>query len=117
LVSGLITGIAAVHYYYMRDFYLQTGTSPTAFRYVDWTLTVPLMCVEFYLLTKPFGAKTLPAKFVDDIVPNVDDVSVLFSVVDKDKEFKILKFPLAFHLGNLFLLTKSLPVSVFKPKL
>jgi bacteriorhodopsin len=57
LVSGLITGIAAVHYYYMRDFYLQTGTSPTAFRYVDWTLTVPLMCVEFYLLTKPFGAK------------------------------------------------------------
>lgn len=57
LVSGLITGIAAVHYYYMRDFYMQTGTSPTAFRYVDWTLTVPLMCVEFYLLTKPFGAK------------------------------------------------------------
>ena len=57
LVSGLITGIAAVHYYYMRDFYLETGQSPTAFRYVDWTLTVPLMCVEFYLLTKPFGAK------------------------------------------------------------
>ncbi|MFT5917213.1 MAG: sensory rhodopsin [Bacteroidia bacterium] len=57
LVSALITGIAAVHYYYMRDFYLMTGESPTAFRYVDWTLTVPLMCVEFYLLTKPFGAK------------------------------------------------------------
>ncbi|MBM3169734.1 MAG: bacteriorhodopsin [Bacteroidetes bacterium] len=57
LVSGLITGIAAVHYYYMRDFYLTQGDSPTAFRYVDWTLTVPLMCVEFYLLTKPFGAK------------------------------------------------------------
>lgn len=57
LVSALITGIAAVHYYYMRDFYLTTGQSPTAFRYVDWTLTVPLMCVEFYLLTKPFGAK------------------------------------------------------------
>ena len=57
LVSGLITGIAAVHYFYMRDFYLMTGESPTAFRYVDWTLTVPLMCVEFYLLTKPFGAK------------------------------------------------------------
>lgn len=57
LVSALITGIAAVHYYYMRDFYLETGESPTAFRYVDWTLTVPLMCVEFYLLTKPFGAK------------------------------------------------------------
>ena len=57
LVSALITGIAAVHYFYMRDFYLATGQSPTAFLYVDWTLTVPLMCVEFYLLTKPFGAK------------------------------------------------------------
>ena len=56
LVSGLITGIAAVHYYYMRDYNLMTGDSPTFFRYVDWILTVPLMCVEFYLLTKPAGA-------------------------------------------------------------
>lgn len=58
LVSGLITMIAAVHYYYMRDYYLATGDSPTEFRYIDWTLTVPLMCVEFYLLLKPYGAKT-----------------------------------------------------------
>jgi undecaprenyl pyrophosphate phosphatase UppP len=27
LVSGLITGIAAVHYYYMRDYYAETGTN------------------------------------------------------------------------------------------
>jgi len=57
LVSALITGIAAVHYYYMRDYYLATGSTPTALRYIDWTLTVPLMCVEFYLLTKAAGAK------------------------------------------------------------
>jgi len=57
LVSALITGIAAVHYFYMRDYYLATGETPTALRYIDWTLTVPLMCVEFYLLTKPAGAK------------------------------------------------------------
>lgn len=57
LVSGLITGIAAVHYFYMRDYYAQTGDNPTALRYIDWTLTVPLMCVEFYLLTKAAGAK------------------------------------------------------------
>lgn len=56
-VSGLITGIAAIHYYYMRDYYLTMGSSPTEFRYIDWILTVPLMCVEFYLLTKPYGAK------------------------------------------------------------
>lgn len=57
LISGLITGIAAVHYYYMRDYYLATGENPTALRYIDWTLTVPLMCVEFYLLTRAAGAK------------------------------------------------------------
>lgn len=56
LVSGLITGIAAVHYYYMKDYYIATGENPTALRYIDWTLTVPLMCVEFYLLTKVAGA-------------------------------------------------------------
>jgi bacteriorhodopsin len=57
-VSGLITFIAAVHYYYMRDYWAVVGESPTFFRYVDWTLTVPLMCVEFYLILKAAGAKT-----------------------------------------------------------
>jgi len=57
LVSGIITFIAAVHYYYMRGYNLETGDSPTFFRYVDWLLTVPLMCVEFYLITKKAGAK------------------------------------------------------------
>jgi sensory rhodopsin len=57
LISGIITFIAAVHYYYMRDYNLETGQSPTFFRYVDWLLTVPLMCVEFYLITKKAGAK------------------------------------------------------------
>ncbi len=57
LISGLITFIAAVHYFYMRDFWAETGTSPTEFRYIDWILTVPLMCVEFYLILKAFGAK------------------------------------------------------------
>lgn len=57
LISGLITFIAAVHYYYMRDYNLATGQSPVFFRYVDWLLTVPLMCVEFYLITRKAGAK------------------------------------------------------------
>ena len=56
LVAGLITFIAAVHYWYMRDYYLETNSSPTFFRYVDWILTVPLMCVEFYLILKAAGA-------------------------------------------------------------
>ncbi len=57
LISGLITMIAAVHYFYMRGVWLDTQTSPTQFRYIDWILTVPLMCVEFYLILKAFGAK------------------------------------------------------------
>ena len=91
LVSGLITFIAAVHYYYMRDYWganaymsgdlidaakyylngnivsadtvgavkgsaLLSEASPTFFRYVDWVLTVPLMCVEFYLILRAAGA-------------------------------------------------------------
>ena len=57
LVSGLITFIAAVHYWYMRDYWANFAESPTFFRYVDWVLTVPLMCVEFYLILKVAGAK------------------------------------------------------------
>jgi bacteriorhodopsin len=57
LVSGLITFIAAVHYMYMRDAHAD-GDSTTIFRYVDWILTVPLMCVEFYLILKAAGATT-----------------------------------------------------------
>jgi bacteriorhodopsin len=57
LVSGLITMIAAVHYYYMRGFYAETGETPTALRYIDWTLTVPLMCAEYFLILRPAGAK------------------------------------------------------------
>lgn len=56
LVSGLITFIAAVHYFYMRDYWASNMESPTFFRYVDWVLTVPLMCVEFYLILKVAGA-------------------------------------------------------------
>ncbi|MFN4145913.1 MAG: bacteriorhodopsin-like [Runella sp.] len=58
LVSALITFIAAVHYFYMRGVWLETQTSPTQFRYIDWTLTVPLMCIEYYLILRPAGAST-----------------------------------------------------------
>jgi len=49
-VSGLVTLVAAVHYFYMRDVWISTGTSPTVFRYIDWLITVPLLMVEFYLI-------------------------------------------------------------------
>jgi len=51
-VSGLVTGIALWHYLYMRGVWVETGTSPTVFRYIDWLLTVPLLIVEFYLILR-----------------------------------------------------------------
>ena len=49
-VAGLITGIAFIHYIYMRGVWVQTGDSPTVYRYIDWLITVPLQMVEFYLI-------------------------------------------------------------------
>jgi len=49
-VAGLITGIAFWHYLYMRGVWVDTGATPTVFRYIDWLLTVPLQMVEFYLI-------------------------------------------------------------------
>ena len=49
-VAAMVTGIAAIHYFYMRGVWADTGETPTVFRYVDWLLTVPLQIVEFYLI-------------------------------------------------------------------
>ena len=57
-VAGLVTLIAAVHYYYMRDVWVSTGESPTVYRYIDWLLTVPLQMIEFYLILAAVGAAT-----------------------------------------------------------
>ncbi|MEM0909455.1 MAG: bacteriorhodopsin-like [Pseudomonadota bacterium] len=58
VVSALVTFIAAVHYFYMRDVWVATGTSPTVFRYIDWLLTVPLLMIEFYLILRAIGVAT-----------------------------------------------------------
>ena len=49
-VAAMVTGIAAIHYFYMREVFVVTGESPTVLRYVDWLLTVPLQIIEFYLI-------------------------------------------------------------------
>ena len=49
-VAGLVTGIAFIHYMYMRGVWVQTGESPTVYIYIDWLITVPLQMVEFYLI-------------------------------------------------------------------
>jgi len=49
-VGALVTLVAAVHYFYMREFWVQIGTSPIVYRYIDWSITVPLQMIEFYLI-------------------------------------------------------------------
>merc|ERR1712217_654009 len=33
-----------------REYWVQLGGSPIVYRYIDWTITVPLQMVEFYLI-------------------------------------------------------------------
>ena len=49
-VMTLVTGIAFVHYLYMREIWIALGSSPMTYRYIDWFITVPLQIVEFYLI-------------------------------------------------------------------
>jgi len=49
-VAGLVTGVAFVHYMYMREVWVTTGETPTVYRYIDWLITVPMQIVEFYLI-------------------------------------------------------------------
>jgi len=55
IVAGLVTGIAFIHYMYMREVWVMTGESPTVYRYIDWLITVPLQMIEFYLILAAVG--------------------------------------------------------------
>merc|ERR1711861_98507 len=49
-VGALVTLVAAVHYFYMREFWVIIHSSPILYRYIDWSITVPLQMIEFYLI-------------------------------------------------------------------
>merc|ERR1712093_652735 len=51
-VGALVTLVAAVHYLYMREFWVLIHGSPILYRYIDWTITVPLQMIEFNLILK-----------------------------------------------------------------
>jgi bacteriorhodopsin len=56
-VGGLVTLVAAVHYMYMREYWVAVHASPIVYRYIDWTITVPLQMIEFNLIIKAAGGK------------------------------------------------------------
>lgn len=55
-VAGLVTLVAGVHYYYMRDYWVAEQSTPIVYRYIDWLITVPLLMIEFYIILKAVGA-------------------------------------------------------------
>merc|ERR1712060_816328 len=54
-VGALVTLVAGVHYMYMREYWVQVHASPIVYRYVDWSITVPLQMIEFNLILKAAG--------------------------------------------------------------
>merc|ERR1711998_251364 len=62
-VGGLVTLVAAVHYMYMREYWVSVHASPIVYRYIDWSITVPLQMIEFNLILKAAKAPIGPAGF------------------------------------------------------
>jgi len=62
-VGGLVTLVAGVHYMYMREYWVQVHQSPIVYRYVDWSITVPLQMIEFNLILKAAGMPVTSAMF------------------------------------------------------
>merc|ERR1712211_63272 len=62
-VGGLVTLVAGVHYMYMREDWVQVHQSPIVYRYIDWSITVPLQMIGFNLILKAAGKSTTAAGF------------------------------------------------------
>jgi len=62
-VGALVTLVAAVHYFYMREFWVVIHMSPILYRYIDWSITVPLQMIEFYLILSAVSSKITATSF------------------------------------------------------
>lgn len=56
-LSGFIAGIAAMHHCAMAGAYAPGMAYPTAYRYIDWMLTTPLMLMVFPALVEHRGQR------------------------------------------------------------
>ena len=64
LVAGLVTLVAAIHYDYMRDYWVATQSTPVVYRYIDWLITVPLLMIEFFIILRAAGSAVGNGSFV-----------------------------------------------------
>jgi len=94
--GGLVTLVAAVHYMYMREYWIATGASPIIYRYIDWSITVPLQMIEFNLILKASGKNTSPAMFLRLLLGTV--VMLVFGYIGEVRIFPGANF-ICFMLG------------------
>merc|ERR1719454_603483 len=69
--GALVTLVAGVHYMYMREYWVQVHKSPIVYRYVDWSITVPLQMIEFNLILKAAGKATTAGGFFKLLIGTV----------------------------------------------
>ena len=94
-VSAMVTGIAASHYYYMREIWVVSKKNPIIYRYIDWILTVPLQIIEFYLILSV--AKKIPIELFYKLLL----ASVIMIVAGFLGESKVIDRNLGFIIGTI----------------
>ena len=94
-VSAIVTGIAASHYYYMREIWVVSKKNPIIYRYIDWILTVPLQIIEFYLILSV--AKKIPIELFYKLLL----ASIIMIVAGFLGESKVIDRNLGFIIGTV----------------
>lgn len=52
---GIMSLVAAIHYYYANQVWLDAHQMPIIYRYVDWMITVPLQVISLYFFIRTAG--------------------------------------------------------------
>ncbi|MBL6687041.1 MAG: bacteriorhodopsin [Pseudomonadales bacterium] len=94
LVAGLVTLVAAVHYDYMRDYWVLEQSTPIVYRYIDWLITVPLLMIEFWIILKAVGSSVGSGSFIRLLVGTL--VMLIFGYLG---EAGVMNATLGFWLG------------------
>merc|ERR1719262_1421110 len=91
----------------MREYWVQVHKSPIVYRYVDWTITVPLQMIEFNLILKASGKNTSPAMFLRLLIGTI--VMLAFGYIGELQIFpgaNFIFFPFGMA-GCFFILLES----------
>jgi len=54
-MGALMAGVSWYNYSTMKDTWIETQVGPLQYRYNDWLITVPMMCLMFYFIVRSQG--------------------------------------------------------------